>query len=108
MPQEAYKLKYSDLLREKVRNSTKGLFASKGFRETLMGLLTPREEQIAIYLKVPPPPLNAPQSSPLQGADHHLPQGGGPRPPHAPQTSRPPPCNNHPRSPPARRARRGR
>jgi hypothetical protein len=57
--QEAYKLEYRDLLREKVRNSTSGLFMSAGFRQTLMGLLTQREEQIAIYLKVSSPSFTA-------------------------------------------------
>ena len=47
---EAYKVETGELLRERIRNETTGLFESKLFRETLMGLLTPREEQIAIYL----------------------------------------------------------
>ena len=47
---EAYKIETGELLRERIRNETTGLFESKLFRETLMGLLTPREEQIAIYL----------------------------------------------------------
>ena len=38
-------------MRERIRDETTGLFESKLFRETLMGLLTPREEQIAIYLQ---------------------------------------------------------
>ena len=48
---EAYKVATGELLRERIRDETTGLFESKLFRETLMGLLTPREEQIAIYLQ---------------------------------------------------------
>ena len=48
---EAYKIETGELLRERIRDETTGLFESKLFRETLMGLLTPREEQIAIYLQ---------------------------------------------------------
>ena len=48
---EAYKIATGELLRERIRNETTGLFESRLFRETLMGLLTPRTEQIAIYLK---------------------------------------------------------
>ena len=48
---EAYKIATGELLRERIRNETTGLFESRLFRETLMGLLTPRLEQVAIYLK---------------------------------------------------------
>ena len=48
---EAYKIETGELLRERIRDETTGLFESKLFRETLMGLLTPREEQIAVYIR---------------------------------------------------------
>ena len=48
---EAYKVEHGELLKERIKAETTGLFESEGFRNTLMGLLTKREEQIAFYLK---------------------------------------------------------
>ena len=48
---EAYKIEHGELLKERIKAETTGLFESSGFRNTLMGLLTKREEQIAFYLK---------------------------------------------------------
>ena len=48
---EAYKVEHGELLKERIKAETTGLFESSGFRNTLMGLLTKREEQIAFYLK---------------------------------------------------------
>jgi hypothetical protein len=48
---EAYKVEHGEMLKERVKAETTGLFESANFRATLMGLLTPREEQIAFYLK---------------------------------------------------------
>ena len=48
---EAYKVEHGEMLKERVKAETTGVFESADFRATLMGLLTPREEQIAFYLK---------------------------------------------------------
>lgn len=48
---DAYKVEHGELLKERIKAETTGLFESAGFRNTLMGLLTKREEQIAFYLK---------------------------------------------------------
>ena len=48
---EAYKVEHGELLKERVKSETTGLFESENFRNCLMGLLTNRETQIAFYLK---------------------------------------------------------
>ena len=48
---EAYKVEYGELLKERIKAETTGLLESTNFRNTLMGLLTKREEQIAFYLQ---------------------------------------------------------
>ena len=48
---EAYKVEHGEMLKERLKAETTGLLESANFRATLMGLLTPREEQIAFYLK---------------------------------------------------------
>lgn len=46
-----YQLKFNQMLKDRLREETTGLFENKYFRETIQGLLTDREEQIAVYLK---------------------------------------------------------
>ena len=48
---DRYQAAHGEMLKERIKAETTGLFESAGFRNTLMGLLTPREEQIAFYLK---------------------------------------------------------
>ena len=45
-----YQATTGEILKMQVKKETTGLFESEGFRNTLMGLLTQREEQIAEYL----------------------------------------------------------
>lgn len=49
--QRKYDAMYGEDLKMRIRDETTGPFESAGFRNTLMGLLTDREEQIAFYLK---------------------------------------------------------
>ena len=51
MLQRKYDATHCEDLKLRLKSETTGLFESAGFRNTLMGLLTNREEQIAIYLK---------------------------------------------------------
>jgi hypothetical protein len=44
----------SSYMKERIKAETTGMFESSNFRHTLMGLLTKREEQIAVYLKAGP------------------------------------------------------
>ena len=48
---DRYQAAHGEMLKERIKAETTGLFESAGFRNTLMGLLTPREEQIAFYLE---------------------------------------------------------
>ena len=51
MLQRKYDATHCEDLKLRLKSETTGLFESAGFRNTLMGLLTNREEQIAFYLK---------------------------------------------------------
>jgi hypothetical protein len=44
-------MKYTEMLKDRLKVETTGIFENKYFRETIQGLLTNREEQIAVYLK---------------------------------------------------------
>ena len=46
-----YQMKYTEMLKDRLKVETTGIFENKYFRETIQGLLTNREEQIAVYLK---------------------------------------------------------
>ena len=49
--QRKYDATHCEDLKLRLKSETTGIFESEGFRNTLMGLLTNREEQIAVYLK---------------------------------------------------------